>query len=210
MAKINFTKILKAIVDFFTRPVITDSIAPVEKKTDDHVEKIISIRKQAPIIKESIQDALPIFKIGVANYADDLNTKKVRQFIKDEFTGGKNGWDLQCTEYAQYKIQQLGITIEWPIDSGRDGGKWADIFKKYGPYKVLDDPKKFCAVSFKEHHGPHGHVAFVEDVFNGETIKISEANFIIGKDPAGEYCERVLPKSMWKDRYKGCFIDFLS
>lgn len=281
MTKINFTKILKAMADFFARPPAMNNVISTEKKADERVEEVIPeltakilyinseiglrlrstpeilddnkvalleygrevekidendkwckiktgdlvgwvseyylseenhFTEQSPIVKESIQDALPEFKIGVANYADDSNTKKVRQFIKDEFTGGKNGWDLQCTEYAQYKVlQQVNIIIQWPSDRPRHGGFWADIFTKHNMYKVLDNPKTGCTMSFtKGFKNPKaqetGHVAFVEKVFDDGSIRISEANW----PPPGKYFERTLKPQEWKDKWGGRFVDYSS
>lgn len=190
----NFIKaLLEAIIKLFI----------IRKK--EHTEDVPK-DNLIDITKEEVEDLL--FEIGIPNPFNSQNAIKIREIIKDEFGGGKKKWNLQCTEYVQYKIQQIGIIIQWPVKFGRDGGKWADIFEKHGPYKILDTPKSGCAVSFKEKHGLYGHIAFVEEVLDNETIKISEANFIIGKNPAGEYSERTLPKSRWQDRYKCRFIDF--
>ena len=140
------------------------------------------------------------------NLANDQNTIKLRKIIKDEFGGGAHGWDLQCTEYVHYKAQQVGIAIQWPSDRPRHGGKWAAIFERNKLYKVLDTPKAGCAMSFTGglRDLNIGHVAFVEEVFKDESIKISEANW----PPPGKYFERVLSKAEWKDKFKGRFIDF--
>lgn len=160
--------------------------------------------------KEDFQDALPKFKIGVANLADDDNTIKLRKIINDEFGGDINGWDLQCTEYAQFRIQQMGITIKWPADRPRHGGLWAGIFEKRGLlYRVLDSPKAGCAMCFTTgfrtpEMNATGHVAFVEQVFDDESVKITEANW----PPPGKYNERRVPKEEWQDKHKCRFVDF--
>lgn len=165
--------------------------------------------KQTPELqkKESTSDVLPTFKIGVVNLANDSNTVKLRKIINDAFGCGANGYDLQCTEYVHYKIQQLGITINWPAERPRHGGRWATIFEKSGQYKILSSPKAGCAMSFTSglKNSNIGHVAFVEEIYNNEAIKISEANW----PPPGKYCERILTKDQWQDKYKGRFIDFL-
>jgi|GEM_PF-531555 len=156
--------------------------------------------------KESVNDMSPVFKIGVQNLANDFNTVKLRKIINDEFGGGANGYDLQCTEYAQYKIKQLGFTIIWPSERPRHGGRWATIFENSGKYKVSSQPKAGSAMSFTSglQNSNIGHVAFVEEIYNDESIKISEANW----PPPGKYNERILAKSLWQDKYKGRFIDF--
>lgn len=153
---------------------------------------------------------LPIvFRKGVPNLADDPNVIRLREIINDEFGGGKNRWELQCTEYAQYRIQQLGINIRWPVKSGRHGGKWADIFERHGLYKVLDYPKGGCTMSFTagfkspEMMGT-GHVAFVEKVSADGSARIAEANW----PPPGKYNERIVPLQEWREKWKARFIDF--
>jgi len=159
--------------------------------------------------KEDFQDAFPKFKRGVANLANDDNTIKLRKIINDEFGGGSNGWDLQCTEYAQFRIQQMGITIKWPTDRPRHGGLWAGIFEKRGLYKVLDTPKAGCAMCFTTgfrtpEMNATGHVAFVEQVFDDGFVKITEANW----PPPGKYNERRVPKAEWQGKHKCRFVDF--
>jgi len=159
--------------------------------------------------KEDIQDALPKFKIGVANLAHGDNTIKLRKIINYEFGLDFDNDELQCTEYTQYRIQQMGIKIQWPTKRGRNGGNWANIFKKYGLYKILDSPKAGCAMCFTTGFrtpamNATGHVAFVEQVFDDESVKITEANW----PPPGKYNERRVPKAEWQDKHKCRFVDF--
>jgi len=160
--------------------------------------------------KEDFQDAFPKFKIGVANLANDNNTINLRKIINDEFGGSRNGWDLQCTEYTQFRVQQMGIAIKWPVDRPRHGGLWAGIFEKCGFYEVLNTPKAGCAMCFTTgfrtpEMNTIGHVAFVEQVFNDESVKITEANW----PPPGKYNERRVSKAEWQDKHKCRFVDFL-
>lgn len=167
----------------------------------------VSVKQSAELqSKETSQDNFPFFKSQVQNLTNDLNTIKVRKIIKDEFGGGARGDDLQCTEYVQYKIQQMGISIKWPQERPRHGGRWAGIFERSGQYKVLSEPKAGCAMSFTGglKNSNVGHVAFVEEVYQDNSIRISEANW----PPPGTYFERILTKSQWQDKYKGKFIDF--
>jgi len=173
--------------------------------------KPTELPKQQPTEEKSdnVESELPVFKVGAANLANDPNTVKLRKIINDEFGGGKNGRDLQCTEYVQYRVQQKGIAIKWPADRPRDGGKWADIFERNKFYNVLDKPRVDCAASFTAGlktlaMNEIGHVVFVEQVFEDESMKISEANW----PPPGKYNERRMQKSEWQDKYKCRFIDF--
>lgn len=161
------------------------------------------------VVKEDISNELPQFKIAVANLANDLNTAKLRKIIDDEFGGSINSWDLQCTEYVCYKLRQMRVRISRPAERPRHGGKWADIFERHGLYKVLTEPKAGCAMCFTTGFksaamNETGHVAFVEQVLEGGSVKISEANW----PQPGKYNERVVPVSEWRDKYKCRFIDF--
>ncbi len=97
---------------------------PDNKSLDSDIKNILPDKKD-------VKDLFLVFEAELSYLFNHPNTIKIREIIKDEFGGGKNNWDLQCTEYVQYKLQQIGITIQWPIKSGRDGGRWADIFEKY-------------------------------------------------------------------------------
>ncbi len=160
--------------------------------------------------KEDFQnDALPKFKIGVANLANSDNTTKLRKIINYEFGLDFNKDELQCTEYVQYRAQQTGIKIKWPVKTNRNGGNWANIFEKYGLYKILDSPKAGCAMCFTggfrtSAMNAIGHVAFVEQVFDDGSIKITEANW----PRPGKYNERKISKAEWQTKYKCRFVDF--
>lgn len=91
----------------------------------------------------------PAFIVGRANRADDATTKTVRAAINDEFHLGASGENLNCTEYVQYRVKtKLGITIRWPVKSGRNGGAWWKIFQDAGLYKILAEPQANCAMCF--------------------------------------------------------------
>lgn len=163
-----------------------------------------------------VAEARPVvshtFKIGVPSLAGDAITLHVRTEIGDEYRGGRSRWELQCTEYVTYRVKtKLGVTIQWPVKSGRNGGKWAEMFETHKKYKILSEPKVNCAMSFTDGISADpkvnaiGHVAFVEEVNHDGSIKISEANW----PRNGMYNERVLSKEKWKDQYKGRFIEFI-
>ncbi len=159
--------------------------------------------------KKNISTQKPVFKIGIPNLWNDTNTKIVREVIGDEFGGEKHKWDLQCTEYVFYKLKQNGVKIKWPVRSGRDGGKWGEIFKKFNLYKVSDKPTVGGAMCFTDGFKTlaakkTGHIAYIEKVFADGSIFISEANV----PGLGKYNERKLSPALWRDRYKGQFVDF--
>lgn len=170
-------------------------------------EKPIESQKRS--VKEDVLQELPEFRIGIANNARDPNTLKVRKIINYEFGLNFEEDELQCTEYVQYRALQVGINIKWPTKTGRNGGNWANIFETHGLYKVLNEPKAGCTMSFTSGFrtpvmNRTGHIAFVEQVLEDGSVKISEANW----PPPGKYNERVVSVSEWRDKYKCRFIDF--
>ena len=165
-----------------------------------------------PSIPNTIQQQIP-FVLGEQNLFDSPNTIALRKIIGDEFGCGVGKDHLNCTEYVQYRVKtKLGITIKWPIDRPRNGGKWATIFKKNSLFKVLTDPVQNCAMCFTDNISPTGdlkvndtgHVAFVEDVLPDGSVKISEANW----PRNGMYGERTIFKAKWRDQYKAQFVKF--
>jgi len=158
---------------------------------------------------EDAEKIFPKFKVGAVNPAGGENTMKVRLLIKDEFGGGREGLPLQSTEYVAYRLQCFGVKIRWPVRTGRNAGRWAEIFKTYNTYPVLEEPKAGSALVFTSgFKTPEvdalGHVAFVEKVYKDGNVRISEANW----PPPGKYNERTLAPSEWRDKYKGKFIIF--
>lgn len=166
-------------------------------------------KKSTSELKIKLSTELPIFEVGFTNLDKDENTKRLRKFIDKEFWPIEgSGVDLQCVEYVHYMVKlKTSIVIIWPADRPRDGGKWADIFKKYRLYQVSKEPTIYSAMSFTnpEFNKPWGHVAFVEDVSNDGTIRISEANF----PSKGRYNTRLLSKEEWQQqKWMAEFIDF--
>ena len=170
------------------------------------------VTEEKPAGKKISKGARSIeFKKGIPHLVNDEITKVIREIIDDEFNLGKAGYNLNCTEYVQYCVKEkLGIDIDWPVKSGRNGGKWASIFKKYNKYKILGQPKTNCAICFTDGISSDskinevGHVAFVEKVCPNGTVSISEANW----PRNGIYNERSIPKEKWKNQYKAQFIEF--
>jgi hypothetical protein len=170
------------------------------------------LTEKGPVLAENASgERTHVFKIGVPNFEGDDLTKHVRAEIGDIFNGGKNKFELQCTEYVQYRVKEkLGVAIRWPVDSGRSGGKWAEIFEKNNAYKILETPEANCAMCFTSGISTNpiandvGHIAFVEAVNPDGTIKISEANW----PRNGIYNERTLTEKDWKEKYKARFVKF--
>jgi surface antigen len=135
------------------------------------------------------------------NY-NSAKTIKLRKYINDEFGQGRARNYLQCTEYSCYRIKLAGHTIEWPVKTGRHGGRWAAIFQET-KYNVSDKPMEGAAMSFTNIQ-PYGHVAYVEKVDPDGSIFISEANW--PKD--GIYNERTISLKL-QQQYGAKFIKFI-
>lgn len=189
-----------------TKKVPEPLLEPTQELDSKQIlEKADKLVENIKVVDDVVEQLL--FIKGVPNSATDEITIKLRQNIKYEFGHKSDGLVLQCVEYVQYKVKKiLGVDIKWPADRPRDGGKWAAIFEKNKLYKVLDDPKKYCAASFANplFNPPWGHVAFVEEVFNDGSIKISEVNW----PSKGIYNERIIKRDVWQDKYGCRFIDF--
>lgn len=141
------------------------------------------------------------FVVGRPHRVNSVKTKKLRKIINDEFGGERRKWDLQCTEYVQYMIMIHWHNINWPVKSGRNGGKWAKIFQNTN-YKVSKNPTSGSALSFTKLRG-YGHIAYVKKIKNDGVIKISEANW----PGDGIYHERDLSKKQ-QEQYGAMFINF--
>jgi len=195
-----FLSLFQKIKAFFVSPPIKTDIEIKDKRA------LVNNEEPPPTSEPKNESKLAIsFQRCIPNFANDRDTIELRKFINDEFGGDRNGWDLQCTEYVQYKMKQLGIDIRWPVKSNRNGGNWATIFEKFQTYKVLNEPKMGYAACFAvTEKMPYGHIAFVEKVEEDGSIYISEANW----PGNGKYFERPLDKLKWQNQYKIRFIDF--
>ena len=160
--------------------------------------------------RRKLSENFPIFKKCRPNLPNDETTKAVREFIEKEFVFDYQKTPLQCTEYVQYKVlKDLGIRINWAGREGsRNGGDWPGQFTRLNRYKILNTPKRGCAMSFANpnFNKPWGHVAFVEEVSDiDKSIRISEANW----PSKGIYNERPLSKEQWsQEKWGAKFIDF--
>ncbi|MBI5004501.1 CHAP domain-containing protein [Candidatus Kaiserbacteria bacterium] len=178
-------------------------------------DALAALRKQKSTVPPPAVPATPAsdalhFTVGEPNPADSPRTIEVRRTINDMYGDGKWGDALQCTEYVTYRIKLRGIDIQWPVSHGRNGGKWAAIFKAAHQYTVLSDPQPHCAMCFTtgissdSQINAIGHVAFVEEVLADGSVRISESNW----PHDGIYNERIIPRSKWQDQYQAQFVSF--
>jgi len=150
------------------------------------------------------------FNIGEEYTANHSVTRQVREAIQDMYGGGRNGWDLQCTEGATYFVlQATGKLINWPVQFGRNGGKWDDIFEKYNKYSVSSIPTVGSTMHIGAGLGSEqanliGHVAYVTAVLSDGSIKVKETNW----PRHGIYNERTIPKVKWQGQYQARFVEY--
>lgn len=190
--------------------ISTDTISVEDKELSEELPKQ---RIKTPEELEGEQ-ILALLKQCQINPALGETTKLLRKFINYEFKFlNEPNFDktqLQCTEYAHFRVKQkLGIIIKWPSDRPRDGKYWAGIFARNNLYKVSENPAQNCTMSFTDGFKTPlmqqtGHVAFVEEVFPDNSIRISEANW----DNKGSYKERTLTEEEWRNHWKGKFVNF--
>lgn len=178
-------------------------------KTEESLVK--KVKSEEELEGEQIMNLL---KQGGTNPASSEVTKRIRKFINYEFKFlNEPNFDktqLQCTEYAHFRVRQkLGVIIQWPSTRPRNGKDWPDRLLQSNFCRVLDNPVQNCTMSFTDGFKTPvmqqtGHVAFVEGVFPDGRISISEANW----DNKGSYQERELTEDEWRNRWGGKFIDF--
>ena len=211
-------QISKLIQAFFKRNAAVKKEVPVSE-TESPIQESVKT-KELPVQTMKSEEELEGERImslltqGQTNPALGEATKRLRKFIDYEFKFlNEPNFDktqLQCTEYAHFRVKQkLGVTIQWPSTRPRNGKDWPDRLLQSNFCRVLDNPVQNCTMSFTDGFKTPvmqqtGHVAFVEEIFPDGRIRISEANW----DNKGSYKERELTEDEWRNRWGGKFIDF--
>jgi flagellum-specific peptidoglycan hydrolase FlgJ len=99
-----------------------------------------------------------------------------KAYSGESYSGAEHYAAGNCTQYAYNRIVQLGGHIDVNMGNGMD---WAANGKARG-YEVSNTPKAGTAVSFQPGEASsdptYGHVAFVEHVYEDQSILISEMN----------------------------------
>jgi len=193
---------------------VPTTIIQPELQDKNSKSKILQIQKKLAEELEG-KEIMSILKQEEINPANSETTKRIRKFINYEFKFSDDpNFEkiyLQCTEYVQFRVKQkLGITIEWPSDRPRHGKYWVVILTYNNICKEVKVPISDCIMSFTDGFKhpvmqQTGHIAFVEEVYPDNSIKISEANW----DNKGSYKERNLSLKEWRDYWKGKFAYFI-
>lgn len=184
----------------------------LENNKEPKKEPVLPVPKTKTAEELEGEQIMSLLMRSQTNPADSEATKRLRKFINYEFGLDFEKDHLQCTEYVHFKVlKELGTKIDWTGRVGpRHGVAWPDQFLTLKRYRVLDMPKKGYTMSFTAGCTvPPGHVAFVEEVLNDDSIVISEANWPPpGQKEQGQYNKRPLSKKDWKEKYRGRFVDF--
>ena len=119
------------------------------------------------------------------------NSGKLPKYKKTRVSDNNYAY-LQCTWYVYNRRKELGLPVEKTFG---DGAEWAGNAEKSG-YETSKEPKVGAMASWPRNNQDfgdttYGHVAFVEEVFDDGSIRVSEYHVI-----PNSYGERTFkPKS---------------
>lgn len=179
-----------------------------ELKIESAPPKIDEQINTTPNIKKEEASKNPIKLVHMQFYGPKSpETVAIRAYINNEFGLANTSNNLQCTEYALYRLKCSGVEVEWQRKNNRNGGLWPEAVAL--KYKRLNTPVAGGVICLPLSVIPGtGHVAYVEKVNSDQSINISEANWGPSNVDLGHYWERNLPLAKWRDKYKSSFIDF--
>ncbi len=136
---------------------------------------------------------LPQCKIGYTYGAEHSESRKLRNYIADSFSGDRSGAPLMGVEYVTYKLKRAGRTIAWPESFNRLPGTWQR--KLRGVRGIHIDVMPHTGSVMEYIIDDVGYVAYVEKV--APDLKISVSG--IGLTNESQYTEQVLPHSVWRE-----------
>ena len=180
----------------------------------EDVESVVTPIKIEPqidtveIVKKDEGNKRPLKLIHKQHYGPiSPEVIAIRDYIEDEFHHKTDGSNLQCTEYAYYRLKCAGINVEWKQKINRHGGLWPDVVAS--KYRILKTPVVGGVICVPlSIIAKTGHIAYVEKTNPDQSIDISEANWGPSPNDLGYYWERTLSPSKWRNYYKATFIDF--
>ncbi len=140
------------------------------------------------------RDVFPEFHAGKIYLAADLETRKVRQFIKDEFFTTDLYLPLQAVEYVQYRLARLGLILPWQDERPRSAGLWHTWLKGRRGVTIKVAPKTGSLMEYFDEAIGLGVLAYAESVTPDETVQISG----IGIDKEGCFSTKQLTKEAWQ------------
>jgi hypothetical protein len=148
------------------------------------------------IVKEDIEEVaekiFPNFNKGEIYSANHPDTKKIRQYIKDEFFAETLFLPMQSVEFAYYKLLIEKRRINWPNERPRLAGNWKDMLKGLSGVQIGIVPKTSSIIEYVKPDGS-GWVGYVKSVMIDNSIVVMGVGRII----EGEYSEDILSKEEW-------------
>jgi hypothetical protein len=131
---------------------------------------------------------------GTVYAEDSLETKKLRQYIEDEFFATELFLPLQPVELVMYRLKRHGLKIDWPAIRPRLAGTWQNILKGQSGIKIGLVPKTGAIIEYRNDDGT-GFVGYTKAVKVDESIIIEG----VGRKVVGEYREELIEKSEWQN-----------
>lgn len=142
---------------------------------------------------------IPSFEASARYDGYHTETLKLRNIINDEFGCGALTLPLTDAEYAVYRLGQKRKTIPWGNARPRIPGTWHALLA--GDPRIRTEVLPSADSIMEYAIDGRGHVAFVEAVFPGFAIHVSE----VGEPEEGMYTERTLTREEWRE-YRPVFI----
>lgn len=153
--------------------------------------------ESAWILKDEIttskDDVHPSFLAEHIYLASDSETKKLRQYIRDDFFSADLYLPLQSVEFVAYKFLQKMISIPWGPSRPRSAGMWQELLKGRLGVKIGILPKTGSILEYRSTEGS-GFLGYVSEVHLDESIKLLS----VGRKIEGKYAEENLSKEEWQ------------
>ena len=137
-------------------------------------------------------DVSPTFASGVVYDADDLETLKLRTWIKDEFGLASLHVPLLNCEYVWYQMLVHRTVFAWPPLRPRTPGRWSEILRPEPSVLISVVPMTGSIIEYTDEQRV-AQLWYVEAVTPEEAITVSG---FLGND-IGEYQVKTMTKDEW-------------
>lgn len=150
------------------------------------------------ILKDEItsdyKNVVPDFVPSKIYLANDVETKKLRSTINDEFFTADLYLPLLGVEYVAYKLFSLNRTINWSEERPRLAGNWQNILKGRLGIHIGIQPKTGSVMEYVDSEG-EGRLGYVEAVKPDDSILLSS----VGRLTEGQFLHEEISKDVWLD-----------
>ena len=151
-------------------------------------------------ITEESLEVFPKFETGIVYLAAASETKKLREYIKDEFFTRDLYAPLQSGEYVWYELLKNRQHIVWPSIRPRQVGLWHTYLRGKPAIFSSVSPKTGSIIEYLDEEGV-GFVGLVTTVTPEETITVKG----IGRLREGEFAIETIKKEEWQE-YRPIFM----